>query len=325
MKNSLKTAVILLLVIICSSYIYAWTGAPGNPPSGNVPAPINVGSSLQTKMGEFIVGSSTTALPAGNVSLQVLGKAYVSGRLLVDSFAMQNGAGLGKVLTSDESGVASWKDVPVPVYDNPGPEQVYFSNKEIETSGNISTAQTFCDSVAMSNGYQKGYVVAYDDLSGKDVFTCWLYQPANYTYQICLDGTGKCVTTNSLSVSIDHQKSKNYTTDTFINQVALGDRTAGQLVIGTNIIRLKVGLNYWNLWGDNGDADPGVCNQGVRDEITFADGSKITTDDWTNKITGYLTGFFTENNVKYVWNRSSGWSDCAAVNGGRVIKVTIIQ
>jgi hypothetical protein len=149
--------------------------------------------------------------------------------------------------------------------------------------------------------------------------------PMYTSYNVCIDGTTKCVNTTSLDVVINHKNSSGYWTDSFVNQVALGDRSKGKLVVGDNNIALKAGINYWNVWGDNGDADPGTCTQGVRDEIIFANGEKITTDDWTNVVPGYLTGFLTKNNIKYVWNRSSGWSDCAAVNGGRILKVTGVE
>ena len=39
------------LVALVAGISYAWTGAPGNPPTFNTPAPINAGTSSQTKTG----------------------------------------------------------------------------------------------------------------------------------------------------------------------------------------------------------------------------------------------------------------------------------
>lgn len=55
--------------------------------SSNLPAPINVSSTEQTKTGNLIIG----------------------GNLTTAGFKMTTGAGADKVLTTDASGVASWQ------------------------------------------------------------------------------------------------------------------------------------------------------------------------------------------------------------------------
>jgi len=56
MKNiiqSLKVVALGLMLAIGLSYAFAWTAPTGNPPSGNVSAPVNVGGNLQTKAGDL--------------------------------------------------------------------------------------------------------------------------------------------------------------------------------------------------------------------------------------------------------------------------------
>ena len=65
MSKAIQKFVPLTLVILSMSFIlgylvFAWTGPTANPPGNNVPAPINVGTSFQTKRGGF--GIDTTAI-----------------------------------------------------------------------------------------------------------------------------------------------------------------------------------------------------------------------------------------------------------------------
>ena len=56
MKNiiqSLKVVALGLMLAIGLSYAFAWTAPTGNPPSGNVSAPVNVSGNLQTKAGDL--------------------------------------------------------------------------------------------------------------------------------------------------------------------------------------------------------------------------------------------------------------------------------
>ena len=54
---SLSLAIILGLVI--ANYIFGWTTPSANPPNANLPAPLNTGSSNQSKEGYLAVGTST--------------------------------------------------------------------------------------------------------------------------------------------------------------------------------------------------------------------------------------------------------------------------
>jgi hypothetical protein len=84
-----------------------WTPAPANPPSNNVAAPINVGSGAQTKAGGLnLLGQG---LVSGSSTLDVEGVGFLKGLIVNGAFQYLDGnQGLGKVLTSNANGNASW-------------------------------------------------------------------------------------------------------------------------------------------------------------------------------------------------------------------------
>lgn len=63
--NSLRTAVFLVglvaAVFLANFIVLAWTEPGSTPPSGNVPAPVNVGSTAQTKTGALTVTALTAS------------------------------------------------------------------------------------------------------------------------------------------------------------------------------------------------------------------------------------------------------------------------
>lgn len=94
MHNPIKRTLIVTTIILAGVPLVAlaqWTSAPANPPSGNIAAPINVGSSNQIKTGGLEVGSFisdggaviTGNLGVGTVSpiakLSVVGNLHLSG------------------------------------------------------------------------------------------------------------------------------------------------------------------------------------------------------------------------------------------------------
>ena len=50
---------IIVCSIICGYFVYAWTEPGSTPPGGNVPTPLNVGSTAQTKTGDLTVGNNS--------------------------------------------------------------------------------------------------------------------------------------------------------------------------------------------------------------------------------------------------------------------------
>lgn len=47
---------VLVMTLLISAIVLAWTEPSTAPPGGNVDAPINIGSDEQTKIGDLIVG-----------------------------------------------------------------------------------------------------------------------------------------------------------------------------------------------------------------------------------------------------------------------------
>ena len=87
-----------LVLFLISNYVFGWTTPSANAPSANLPAPINVSSTAQSKEGYLAIGTST----APSYPLDVVGTIQVTG------LKMTTGAGADKVLKSDASGMAFW-------------------------------------------------------------------------------------------------------------------------------------------------------------------------------------------------------------------------
>mgnify|MGYP000408524286 CR=1 FL=1 len=79
--------------------VYGWIGPAAVPPGQNVPAPINVGSDFQAKKGNLAVNG-----------IAVFGSSIFTGSVKIADGTQ----GLGKILTSDAQGNASWQFPPEP-------------------------------------------------------------------------------------------------------------------------------------------------------------------------------------------------------------------
>ena len=109
MKNfsqSIKSIIAALILVGGISYALAWSGPVNNPPdNGSINAPINTSSNIQAKGGTALAGSllNVNGTLSSN-SLAIFGNSIFSGTVQFSS-----GAAVGKVLTSNASGVASWQ------------------------------------------------------------------------------------------------------------------------------------------------------------------------------------------------------------------------
>ena len=87
MKNiqqTLKSLIIALILVGGISYVFAWSGPSTTPPNGNVDAPINVGSSGQTKSSYF---AATQLLS----SIDITSPRYCIGTDCITSWASVGG------------------------------------------------------------------------------------------------------------------------------------------------------------------------------------------------------------------------------------------
>ena len=118
-KNILENVRIIVLAGILSLGVgvafAGWTPAPSSAPDNNVEAPLNISSANQVKLGglwvnalgasnglvvpDGNVGIGTSGIPSGNIKLEVVGTVKIAG----------GNPGVGKVLTSDANGLASWQ------------------------------------------------------------------------------------------------------------------------------------------------------------------------------------------------------------------------
>lgn len=119
MKKFTQPLKIIILAIILSlgvTYVFAWTPPTATPPGANTPAPINVSATSQYKDGALGIGGLihgyVDAYFDGKVGIGTVTptqKLDVNGTVKATGIEMPTGAGMGKVLTSDASGNASWE------------------------------------------------------------------------------------------------------------------------------------------------------------------------------------------------------------------------
>jgi hypothetical protein len=101
----------------------SWTAPTQAPPSGNADAPLNVGVTAQHKEGTLAIGKTSDALTGlkldvngiiGSTGLFTTGDLYVNGVSSTTQLKVTGGSpSIGKVLTSDASGNATWQSPPL--------------------------------------------------------------------------------------------------------------------------------------------------------------------------------------------------------------------
>ena len=132
LKNMLKkislVAVALIVGVTVASAAGTWTPPPPGvtPPSGNVDAPVNVGSANQGKVGRLAIGTASIAELSGTlngasnpVALNVVGSLKSTGASINGGLIVNDGnQGKGKILSNDPVsdpngtlGAASWTSI----------------------------------------------------------------------------------------------------------------------------------------------------------------------------------------------------------------------
>ncbi|MBP6858362.1 MAG: hypothetical protein KBC33_00855 [Candidatus Pacebacteria bacterium] len=115
MKSKIISSTLVVLGFVLGatalSALAAWTAPASTPPnctSGQpgCDAPLHVGSSLQTKLGQLSLNSS---------GLGAYGLEVVNGIKLIDVGILNGASPTGKVLTSDANGVGTWVALPATV------------------------------------------------------------------------------------------------------------------------------------------------------------------------------------------------------------------
>lgn len=135
------------------STLAAWTAPTCTPPNCNADAPVNVGLSLQEKLGPLTVNS---AIPQSLIGLTVFG-----------GLKIPDGKGVGKVLTSDADGVGTWQ---TPASGGGTGTSVVVCTKTVSVNTNLVTA-TFtssdCGGTTLDSGY-KGAIRSIHDTVGNN-------------------------------------------------------------------------------------------------------------------------------------------------------------
>jgi len=75
-----------LVLFLIGNYVFGWTTPSANAPSANLPAPINVSSTAQSKVGYLAIGTSTVP----TIPLEVIGDGYFSGSVGIGTTAPKN-------------------------------------------------------------------------------------------------------------------------------------------------------------------------------------------------------------------------------------------
>jgi len=105
--TKVKIIVLALILSVGISIVFAWTDPTEPPFGGNVPAPVNVGATEQTKTGRLNVSDFFWADFVG-----VNGSAYVDRRLVIKNVG-GNAPDTGDIITAvDNAGTADWTPRP---------------------------------------------------------------------------------------------------------------------------------------------------------------------------------------------------------------------
>ena len=115
--QNIKAFLLAAALIITMQYAQAaWTNPSSTAPNNNTDTPVNIGGTLQQKLGSLAVN---TAVPGDTVGLTVFGGTNLNGNTNITGAANINGSikiadgtqAANRVLVSDANGNAHWVDI----------------------------------------------------------------------------------------------------------------------------------------------------------------------------------------------------------------------
>jgi len=119
MRQIASLVVLSVLIIAAQAFSATFTEPTVAPPNGNVEPPINTSSAAQTKKGALVVNQAAGAaiglfVPSGRIEIGDRAGAIVPGSIGLGIFGkkirLSDGTeGDGKILVSNDNGVASWQ------------------------------------------------------------------------------------------------------------------------------------------------------------------------------------------------------------------------
>lgn len=131
-----KVFLMIAIITISMNYNVAFAGAPGNPPSNNVSAPLNINNFKQEKLGPLYL---SMGLGLDSIGLLVNGISKFYGDMEIGTATtpaslkiIDGNQGNGKVLTSDANGNAGWR-----VPDPSGMSKVIVCSKSVDVTGQL--------------------------------------------------------------------------------------------------------------------------------------------------------------------------------------------
>ncbi len=197
MNKPLQQAKVIALGIVIAftaSYALAWTGPTALPPNGNVPAPLNVGTTTQAKLGDLVLnGLSVNAATILSGALQIpIGNPVA-----------------GDVLTSqDASGTVGWaapasriNTSNTPAYQSLLMGAVPGNNEPIMCKLNVSSGLTTCADITPATTFN-AFASAFTATTTGDYQINQLLDISGVEYAtLCrmnkIDGSVQCTATNT--------------------------------------------------------------------------------------------------------------------------------
>jgi len=196
MKNliqSLKVIIIGLILAVGLSYAFAWTAPTASPPGGNVSAPVNVGGTSQTKIGNMSFSSSLDS-PLGYFGKIGIGTispnaklTVVSGDILLKQNVAVGATGVNNIGFAIDTGASTGAAASMGIFKEmaSSASSLIFKNWDgastvetvkIASNGNLTATGVICDSTGCiggggaGGGIPNGYIEEYANID-EDSYT----------------------------------------------------------------------------------------------------------------------------------------------------------